>query len=610
MFSRIKSTINGFESDRRKQLMPHLSMHAVGLVLAVVAFHWNIVSAWSTAAVMYLSFVLLSLEHSMRQRKQSLQVTLDAIPLQIAILDCTGAIIAMNRSWSKLLRCLNIDENKHNIGTNFTELLLHVVSDGNIMAPHQRTCVFGLQRLLDGETEQFEIDIPASYKGQNAWFSLRAVSFDDGQFRRVTVILEDVTQSKQLQSDLRAARDASDASSRTKTEFVGRVCHEIRTPMSALVSYAELLADELDRPEHVQAVSTVKQSGDYVLDLVDDILDLAKIEANQLDVSSQYCCPSSILWDVVQLLQVKAKAKSLELDIEFDGPVPEFIQTDPKRLKQILMNLIANAIKYTHSGGVRIITRLLHPQSDHPQIQFDVVDTGIGIDDCESPQLFMPYEQLSNRPHDITGSGLGLPITKQLCDLLGGEIMVRSELNKGSTFSVILPTDTLDGVRMLESPEQISNADKPFSLKRKSTTETSYRPMGTVNCRVLLVEDCGDTRRLLAFLLRMAGAQVTVAHDGQTAIEESATAIASGCGFDLILMDMHLPFVDGYEAVQILRADGYTGAIVALTANAMRGQRERCLAAGCTDFLLKPIAQKQIVELVGQYRQQDELSHV
>jgi len=272
------------------------------------------------------------------------------------------------------------------------------------------------------------------------------------------------------------------------------------------------------------------------------------------------------------------------------------------------MNLIGNGIKYTQSGGIRIVTRLLQPHSDAPQIQIDVVDTGIGIDDCESPQLFMPYEQLSNRPHDITGSGLGLPITKQLCDLLGGEITVRSELNKGSTFSVILPTDSLDDVRMLESPEQVTNAEVPFSLKRKSSNEASYRPVGTVDCRVLLVEDCADSRRLIAFLLRMAGAQVTVVNDGQSAIEESATDTASGSGFDLILMDMQLPFVDGYEAVQVLRGDGYSGPIVALTANAMRGQRERCLAVGCTDFLLKPIAQKQTVELVKQYRQQREFS--
>ena len=598
---------NESASERRAALIPYLSLHLMGAALAVVVFYWNIVSPWSTAALMYLSFVLLTLELSMRRRKQSLQVILDTLPSQVAILGSGGKIIATNKAWNELVERFGLKQGDDNDACVF-EFLTRFVGRENENDARVGQISADLRHVIQDKAKHFDVEFPVGLNGHKAWISLKAVNFLDDRLSRVALVIDDITTIKEAEFSLRAARDASDAVNRTKTEFVGKVCHEIRTPMSALLGYADLLAEELQRPEQIQAIETVKQSGDYVLDLVDDILDLAQIEANRMEVLKEYCCPAAILADVLELLKVQADAKGLSLELEFDGSVPEFIQTDSKRVKQIFVNLVGNAIKFTHTGGVRVVTRLLHLNSDEPKLQFDIVDSGIGIEQHELHRLFQPYEQLGNGNNDgsrsfaVRGNGLGLPITKQICGLLGADLRVRSELNQGSTFSVILPAGSLEGVRMLESPKQITDANSPCGLPRRNSEQVKRTPTGSVDCRVLLVEDCPDSRRLTAFLMRIAGAQVTVAVDGQQAIAESAAAIAENQPFDLILLDMHLPLVYGYEAVGVIRMDGFTGPIIAVTANAMRGEKERCLATGCDDFLLKPVSQSRVGELVQTYR--------
>ena len=394
-----------------------------------------------------------------------------------------------------------------------------------------------------------------------------------GKAVRMIGVLQDVTHRKQTESELAAAREVAEAANRAKSEFLANMSHEIRTPMTAILGFADLLLEEPSQSETVDATVTIKRNGEHLLSLINDILDVSKIETGKLVLEAVPCSPKAVLDDVVALMRVKADAKGLLLETCCNPVVPEAISSDPTRLRQILVNLVGNAIKFTETGRVTIALDLAEDAGTPPKLCFTISDTGMGMTPGQIGHLFQPFSQAdTSTTRRFGGSGLGLAISKHLVEAMGGRICVDSQLGKGSTFRFQIRAIPV-------STGQPRRSDKP--LTAPETWENSL-----VGCRILLAEDGPDNQRLIGHLLRKAGAQVEVAENGMVA---ARSAIITKDPFDLILMDMQMPLMDGYEATRELRHYGYDGPIIALTAHAMKGDEQKCLDAGCNAYLAKPI---------------------
>ena len=388
------------------------------------------------------------------------------------------------------------------------------------------------------------------------------------------------------------AHQAALEATRAKSAFLANMSHEIRTPMTAILGYAELLSDpEASAHDREAYVETIRLNGEHLLRLVNDILDLSRIEAGRMPLERVDCSPAQLVTEVVSSMRVRADSKKLRLELGYAGPIPERIQADPTRLRQILMNLVGNAIKFTEQGGVHVTVGLVSgADGTGATLRFAVADTGIGITREQQERLFVPFGQADpSTTRRFGGSGLGLAISKRLANMLGGDIAVESTPGVGSTFTLSLDVGSLEGVRLVRPVERVPRA----AARRAPWGEEA--PLGG---RILLAEDAPDNRRLLALYLKRAGATVETAENGLVVCELALAAAAAGTPFDVILMDMQMPELDGYDATARLRQAGYRGAIIALTAHAMDGDRARCLAAGCDDYVAKPVDRQTLIEAI------------
>jgi signal transduction histidine kinase/CheY-like chemotaxis protein len=402
-----------------------------------------------------------------------------------------------------------------------------------------------------------------------------------------TVVTAELIHTKE---QLIRAKHAAEAATQAKSEFLANMSHEIRTPMTAILGFSDILLSNPSPDEAMESARIIKRNGDNLLKIINDILDLSKIEAGKFRVVRTACSPRQIAADVVSLMKVHADAKGLPLTLNIGEDVPEQITTDPTRLRQILVNLLGNAIKFTEVGEVRIALRDAGPDGDST-MRFDVTDTGIGLSDEQIGLLFQPFSQADGSINRrFGGTGLGLAISKRLAGVLGGDITVASAPGKGSTFSLTIATGPRDGA------EPIDLATDELELQRQEPRLTSIH-----DSRILLAEDGPDNQRLIAHVLRRGGCEVTVAVDGQVAVDLALEALQAGDPFDVIVMDMQMPVMDGYEATRQLRKVGYAGPIVALTAHAMRDDCQKCLDAGCNDYTTKPIDRALLLDVVARH---------
>jgi two-component system, sensor histidine kinase len=385
------------------------------------------------------------------------------------------------------------------------------------------------------------------------------------------------------------ARLAADAANQAKSQFLANMSHEIRTPLNAVIGFTDLLlksgnqCDEAEREDYLQTINT---SGKHLLELINDILDLSKIEADRLDVEQVQCSPHEIISDIVSVMRVKALERQLTLDYHWRSGVPETICTDPARFRQVLMNLLSNAIKFTKLGGVRIVAELVRNKAD-AQLTIQVIDTGAGIPTERCDAIFDPFVQADvSVTRQFGGTGLGLTISRRIAEALGGGISVSSEVGKGSTFTLTIATGPLDDVQILDAP-----ASDGMRSARQQRQEALPSCAGV---RILLVEDGHTNRKLIGLVLRRAGAEVTMAENGRIGAD-----LAMKTPFDLILMDMQMPVMDGYTASTLLRQYGVTVPILALTAHAMKGDQDKCLAAGCSGYVAKPIDADLLVRTIA-----------
>jgi signal transduction histidine kinase/ActR/RegA family two-component response regulator len=386
--------------------------------------------------------------------------------------------------------------------------------------------------------------------------------------------LVDVTAEKQYQVDLETALKVAESANSLKSSFLANMSHEIRTPLGAILGFTDLLLDpSLEHEERSRYLKVIQRNGDSLSRLINDILDLSKVESGHLDVEKIPVSVKSLVNEVISLLEVRAKEKDIYLVSEFLTTPPDLIVTDPTRVKQILVNLVGNALKFTDKGGVRLGIR-----SSKGEIQFFVEDTGVGVDMSQKDKLFKPFSQAdSSTTRVFGGTGLGLALSSKLADLLGGKIqLISSTIGKGSVFLF-----TMKNLREISA--------EPVAAKK--TTAPAEQKLK--DYKILMCEDSPDIQKLLRLVLRKEGVIFDLANNGLEGFEKAMSG-----DHDIVLMDIQMPVLDGYLATKNLREAGYKKPIVALTAHAMSDERERCFAVGCNEYLSKPIDREKLINTI------------
>jgi len=392
---------------------------------------------------------------------------------------------------------------------------------------------------------------------------------------------ESMNERERTSKDLLDAKEAAEAANMAKSAFLANMSHEIRTPLGAVLGFSDLVIDPNVKPsEKANFLAAVKRNGELLSNIINDILDLSKIEAGKMQIVKQEVSLMEVLTDTKTLLDLQASDKGIGLNVSIDEDVPEKIKTDPLRLRQILINIVGNAIKFTAKGSVDVRIRPVM-SGTRSLLAFTVTDTGTGIRPDQVNKLFAPFSQADvSTKRKYGGTGLGLVLSKRFANLLGGDVVLtESTPDKGSTFTITIDPGPAQSV--------VGDAAK---AKLAEMQKSGLRLDGI---KVLLAEDSVDNQTLVTRFLKLAGASVDVASDGR-----EATQKAKNDHYDVLLMDLQMPVMDGYEATAQLRREGYRGKIVALTAHALSEERERCLKSGFDDHISKPVNRELLIERV------------
>ncbi len=408
-------------------------------------------------------------------------------------------------------------------------------------------------------------------------------------------------ETERVNKQLRSAAEGANLMAReaikaehSKSQFLANMSHEIRTPMNAIVGFSQVLADEKLTLQQNEFVEIIKDSAENLLQLIDDILDLSKIEAGKTYIDIADCPLGKLLNRVESVVRLEAEDKGLEFRVARSASLPRIIRTDSVRLRQCLANLTNNAVKFTEKGHVYVNVSL-ERDNDSSFVRFDIEDTGVGIPADRQQAIFESFVQGDgSTTRRFGGTGLGLAITKRLTELLGGSLSLTSEEGKGSVFTLIIPAGVdASSYSDVLCPTPDAREDQEPRIENREVQFSG---------RILIAEDIMTNRKLLAMLLQNMGFETLIAEDGQQAID-----IALEGPVDLILMDMQMPNLNGYEATRMLRKKGFKAPIVAVTAHAMSGDDKKCIEAGCDDYLSKPIDREKLLEKLHRYVPSDQI---
>lgn len=409
-----------------------------------------------------------------------------------------------------------------------------------------------------------------------------------GKVGGVLISMDDVTLLEEKELLLRESMEEAEAANHAKTAFLSNMSHEIRTPMTAILGFTEVLKRGLDPSETEKArhLNTISNSGTHLLELINDVLDLSKVESGAMEVESIPCKAAFISNEVVHVLKVKAQEKGIGLKIDVENELPSHIMSDPSRLRQIVTNLVGNAIKFTEQGGVTVGLEYKQDSND-PRMLIKVSDTGIGMSEKQLSTIFEAFIQAdASITRRFGGTGLGLSISRKLALAMQGDIIVTSEEGKGSTFMLTVPVGDISEFPMLT----IDQVHESFREVETVTAKDWTFP----ECRALVVDDGPENRELLSVVLGDLGIAITTAENGKEGLDEALKG-----GYDVVLMDIQMPVMDGYEAVAAMRSGGITLPIVALTANAMKGYEQKVISAGFSHYMTKPIDLDRLTNLLA-----------
>lgn len=504
---------------------------------------------------------------------------LDTMAEGLLILDAKQNIVLANEAFSVLVK----EKTDKLMGRSISKFTWHHVGQIN----HDEH-VHGVKELkypweiaLESSSLQmnhmlyFELDENTRY---TFMVNCSPVLGQSGKAAGVMVSFDDITALEEKEIELRRSKEMAETANRAKSDFLANMSHEIRTPMNAILGFTEVLMRGYgnDAADSKRYLGTIASSGKHLLGLINDILDLSKVEAGRIEVENLPCSIHQIVQDVVKVMGVKANEKAINLEFIANDSMPEFIVTDAGKIRQILTNLVGNSIKFTEQGGVKLITHYKSEKTTS-MLSIEVVDTGIGMTQAQAEAVFKPFVQAdSSITRRFGGTGLGLTISKRFVEALGGEIRVTSEPGKGSRFIININVEMANGARLL-SPEEMMQEVGTNAIEQQTTWTF---PEATV----LVIDDGDENRDLLKVVLSDAGLNIETAVNGKDGLELALTK-----SFDLILMDVQMPIMDGYTAVKLMRENGMTIPIIALTAHAMKGAEDACLAAGYSGYMTKPI---------------------
>ncbi len=542
-------------------------------------------------------------EELLKEKEQYMRDILDTIQTGIIIIDPkTHKIIDVNPATSRKIGI----RRKDIIGQLCHEFIC-TAEVGECPVTDLDVEIDNAERVLvraDGERVPIlKTVVPIKLKGQEylleCFTDISEQKKSEEELRRAKATAEKATvemaeTNQQLEQAIGRANEmaiAAEMADQSKSEFLANMSHEIRTPLTAILGYSELMMDpKQGAGDRLNCLSVVRRNGEHLLTLINDILDISKIEAGRFAIDAHPCSVPAVVADVVSLMRVRADDRGISLSVEYTGELPETILSDEARIRQALINLVGNAVKFTDTGGVRLAVSFLPQWRDSiPAVQIKVIDTGIGITAEDLKKLFKAFVQVdASTSRKYGGTGLGLAITRHIAELMKGELTAESTPEVGSAFTITIPAGDLEGVRMLEKPAE--------AVVQQDEFQQAFASDALAGRRILLAEDGEDNMRLISAILRKVGAEVVGAENGRIATEKAVEQ-----KFDVILMDMQMPEMDGYQATSYLRSKGYKGPIVALTAHAMASDRERCVSVGCDDHLTKPIERAKFIPTIAEY---------